>query len=56
MAQQQEYDYLFKILLIGNTFVGKSSLLQRFIDQSWNGKFDPTIGVDFVRIIKNKKI
>ena len=56
MAQKQEYDYLFKILLIGNTFVGKSSLLQRFIDQSWNGKFDPTIGVDFVRIIKNKKI
>jgi len=41
-----DFDHLFKILLIGNSGVGKSSLLLRFTA----GKFDdlaPTIGVDF---------
>jgi GTPase SAR1 family protein len=46
----QEYDYLFKLLLIGNSSVGKSSLLYRFVDNSWDENFVPTIGVDFVRI------
>jgi Ras-related protein Rab-1A len=52
MSSLLEYDYLFKILLIGNSSVGKSSLLLRFVDQTYNEKFEPTIGVDFVRIIK----
>ena len=46
----QEYDYLFKLLLIGNSSVGKSSLLYRFVDNSWDENFVPTKGVDFVRI------
>jgi len=49
----QEYDYLFKLLLIGNSSVGKSSLLYRFVDNSWDENFVPTIGVDFVRILYN---
>ena len=49
----QEYDYLFKLLLIGNSSVGKSSLLYRFVDNSWDENFVPTIGVDFVRIYIN---
>jgi GTPase SAR1 family protein len=28
----QDYDYIFKILLIGRSSVGKSSLLLRFAD------------------------
>ncbi|CAD8067031.1 unnamed protein product [Paramecium primaurelia] len=47
MSMQQEYDYLFKILLIGNSAVGKSSLLLRFADNVFNESFLPTIGVDF---------
>ncbi|CAK72957.1 unnamed protein product (macronuclear) [Paramecium tetraurelia] len=47
MSLQQEYDYLFKILLIGNSAVGKSSLLLRFADNVFNESFLPTIGVDF---------
>ena len=51
MANNQEYDYLFKLLLIGNSSVGKSSLLFRFVENVWDDNFVPTIGVDFV--IKN---
>ena len=47
MAIPQDYDYLFKVLLIGNSSVGKSSLLLRFVDNQWNDLFVPTIGVDF---------
>lgn len=47
MALQQEYDYLFKLLLIGNSSVGKSCLLLRFSDNIFNDNFLPTIGVDF---------
>ena len=44
---QGEYDYLFKVLLIGNSGVGKSSLLVRFADDTFSENFMPTIGVDF---------
>ncbi|EGR30169.1 ras oncogene family protein, putative [Ichthyophthirius multifiliis] len=47
MSLQQDYDYLFKLLLIGNSSVGKSSLLLRFSDNIFNECFLPTIGVDF---------
>ncbi len=38
---------MFKILLIGNSAVGKSSLLLRFADEIFHETFFPTIGVDF---------
>ena len=47
MSLNQDYDYLFKLLLIGNSAVGKSSLLLRFSDNIFNESFLPTIGVDF---------
>ncbi len=43
----KEYDYIFKVLLVGNSDVGKSSLILRYVDQIWNDVFVPTIGVDF---------
>lgn len=42
-----EYDYLFKILLIGDSGVGKSCLLHRFADGIYNDTYISTIGVDF---------
>ena len=54
-----EYDFIFKVLLLGNSDVGKSSLLLRFVDSVWNDAFVPTIGVDFkvkTLEINNKKV
>ena len=44
---EENYDFIFKILLLGNSDVGKSSLILRYVDQVWSDTFVPTIGVDF---------
>jgi GTPase SAR1 family protein len=43
----QEYDYLFKIVLVGNSSVGKSSLLRRYVEGDFSEAYLATIGVDF---------
>ncbi|KEH35599.1 small GTPase family RAB protein [Medicago truncatula] len=42
----QEFDYVFKLLMIGDSGVGKSSLLLCFTSDSFEN-LSPTIGVDF---------
>ena len=56
---EEDYDFIFKVLLLGNSDVGKSSLILRYVDGTWSNTFIPTIGVDFkVKTIEvdNKKI
>ena len=43
----KQYDHTFKIVLIGDSGVGKSCILMRFADDKFNENFYATIGVDF---------
>ncbi len=44
---EPNYDYLFKIIIIGDSGIGKSSVLFRFADDVYNESYITTIGVDF---------
>ncbi|ETV77940.1 hypothetical protein H257_08181 [Aphanomyces astaci] len=49
MAEQgvDSYDHLFKLLLVGDAGVGKSSMLLRFTEDTFDDHLQSTIGVDF---------
>ena len=54
-----KYDHLFKLLIIGESGVGKTCLLLRFTDDSFTANHLTTIGIDFkIKIInlENKLI
>lgn len=54
-----DYDYLFKFIVIGNSFVGKSCLMIRFVEDKFKCYIDPTIGVEFgtkVIAVKDQQI
>lgn len=40
-------DYVFKILVVGNSYVGKSSFLMRLCTNAFSARYSSTIGVDF---------
>ena len=46
-GSQEEYDYLFKVVLIGDSGVGKSNLLSRFTRNEFSLETKTTIGVEF---------
>jgi len=41
------YDFLGKVVIIGNSSVGKTNILMRFVDEKYTMNHTPTIGVDF---------
>lgn len=46
-TRASKYDHLIKLLLIGDSGVGKSCLLLRYSDDSFTSSFITTIGIDF---------
>uniref|UniRef100_A0A673KB26 small monomeric GTPase n=1 Tax=Sinocyclocheilus rhinocerous TaxID=307959 RepID=A0A673KB26_9TELE len=51
------FDYMFKLLIIGNSSVGKTSFLFRYADDSFTSAFVSTVGIDFKvkTVYKNDK-
>lgn len=47
ISNQETYDYMFKVLLLGDAGVGKTSLMWRFSDDVFNQTYISTIGIDF---------
>ena len=57
--EEKEYDYLFKVLFVGDSGVGKTQIINKFVENNFLENCVSTIGVDF-KIkeveVKNKKI
>jgi Ras-related protein Rab-11A len=41
----EEYNYLFKIVVIGDSGVGKTNLVGQFVDEVFKDDEKPTVGV-----------
>lgn len=46
-STDQNFDFMFKLLIIGNSSVGKTSFLFRYCDDSFTSAFVSTVGIDF---------
>ena len=44
---EQEYDFLYKIVLIGDSGVGKSNICMRYMKNTFSADSRTTIGVEF---------
>jgi GTPase SAR1 family protein len=48
-----EFDYIFKYIVIGNSGVGKSCIVNRFIQDEYSDEIESTIGVEFgAKVVK----
>ncbi|AYV76278.1 MAG: hypothetical protein Terrestrivirus5_100 [Terrestrivirus sp.] len=59
ITAKKNYDYVIKLLLIGNSGVGKSCLVMQYVDETFSPSFITTIGIDFkikTFELNNKKI
>lgn len=48
LTSKMRYDYLVKIKMVGDSAVGKSSIVMRFCDDSFTDNTMPTIGNNII--------
>ena len=46
-SAHSSFEYIFKVLLVGNSGSGKSSVLKRFVENEFDNEITTTIGADF---------
>lgn len=52
-----QFDYLFKLVLIGDSGVGKTCIIFRFVENKFDSSFITTIGIDFkIRTVEIGKL
>jgi len=59
MNSNSNYDYVFKFIIIGDSGVGKTSIVQKFVSNKFSRIYDTTIGVEYqmkVLEIDDKKV
>ena len=47
MVEKKDYNYLFKVLILGDSFVGKTNMLKRFLNDEFDMNTKETVGVEF---------
>ena len=47
MPIEEDYDFLFKTVIVGDTNVGKTQILSRFLENQFTVESKPTVGVQF---------
>ena len=47
MTDKKDYNYLFKTLILGDSFVGKTNMLKRFLHNEFDTNTKETVGVEF---------
>ena len=46
-AVDPNFDYMYKVLIVGNSGVGKTAFLVRYCDHHYSPSFVATVGIDF---------
>jgi small GTP-binding protein len=57
--EESSYDYVFKLVIVGDSGVGKTNLLGRFVNDSFDFASKSTIGLDLTiknMVIKKKRV
>ena len=53
MEEDEEYSLIFKIILIGDTSVGKTNILSRYINDKFSETSKSTVGVELATKVEN---
>ena len=47
LNKDNDYNYLFKVVFVGDAGVGKTQIINKFVKNKFSNDYNPTIGLDF---------